>query len=183
MKFQRRRFLQLATGMAVLPPLSRIASAQSYPSRPVRIIVGFSPGGAVDLYARLIGQWLSDRLGQQFVVENRAGAGGNLATEAVTKAVPDGYTLLMCGGNDAVNPALYSNLNFNFIRDIAPVARISHGIGVVVVHPSFAAKTLPELIAHAKANPGGIAVASSGIGSAQHLYLELFKVAAGVDML
>jgi tripartite-type tricarboxylate transporter receptor subunit TctC len=183
MKIPRRRFLRLVAGAAALPALSRIASAQSYPTRPVHIIVGFSAGGATDVYARLIGQWLSHRLGQQFIVENRAGAGGNLATEAVIKAVPDGYTLLMCAANDAVNPAFYSNLNFNFIRDIAPVARITRGMGVLVVHPSFTAKTVPEFIGLAKANPGRIVVASSGIGSAQHLYLELFKVTAGVDML
>jgi tripartite-type tricarboxylate transporter receptor subunit TctC len=179
----RRQFLHLAAGAAALPAVSQIAKAQSYPTRPVRIVVGFAPGGASDIYGRLIGQWLSERLGQQFIVENRAGAGGNLATEAVAKARPDGYTLLLTGANDAINPALYSNLNFNFVRDIAPVARISRGVGVLIVHPSFSANTLPEFISRAKANPGKIAVAHAGAGSAPHLYLLHFQVMAGVSVL
>ena len=183
MKLLRRKFLHLAAGAAALPFTRRIARAQAYPSRPVRIMVGFAPGGGSDLYGRLIAQWLSERLGQQFIVENRAGAGGNLATEAVVKAAPDGYTLLHIGTNDALNPALYNNLNFNFLRDIAPVAGINRGMGVLLVHPSFPANTLPEFIAHAKANPGKIAVAHAGVGSSPHLYLLHFQVMAGVDVL
>jgi tripartite-type tricarboxylate transporter receptor subunit TctC len=157
--------------------------AQAYPTRPVRIVVGFPPGGVLDLFARLIAQWLSERLGQPFIVENRAGAGGNLAAEAVVKAPPDGYTLLQIGAHNAWNVALYDNLSFNFIRDIAPVASIYRGPGVLVVHPSFPAKSVPELIAHVKANPGKINLASGGVGSAQHVYGELFKMMTGVDML
>jgi tripartite-type tricarboxylate transporter receptor subunit TctC len=183
MKLPRRNFLHLAAGAAVLPAVSRIASAQTYPSRPVRLIAGFPPGGVLDLFARLIGQWLSERLGQPFIVENRAGAGGNLAAEAVVKAPPDGYTLLQIGAHNAWNVALYDNLTFNFIRDIAPVASIYRGPAVLVVHPSFPAKSVPELIAHAKANPGKINMASGGVGSAQHVYGELFKMMTGVDML
>jgi len=149
----RRHVLHLAAGAAALPAASRIARAQAYPSRPVRLIAGFPAGGVVDMYARLISQWLSERLGQQFVVENRAGAGGNLAVEATIKAPPDGYTLLMIGSNNAWNVALYDNLNFNFVRDIAPIASIYRGSGVLVVHPSFPVKSVPDLIAHARANP------------------------------
>jgi tripartite-type tricarboxylate transporter receptor subunit TctC len=163
--------------------VSRIARAQAYPTRPVRIIVGFPAGGVLDLFARLIGQWLSERLGQPFIVENRAGAGGNLAAEAVVKAPPDGYTLLQIGAHNAWNVALYDNLSFNFIRDIAPVASIYRGPAVLVVHPSFPAKSVPELIAHAKSNPGKIIMASGGVGSAQHVYGELFKMMTGVEML
>jgi tripartite-type tricarboxylate transporter receptor subunit TctC len=179
----RREFLHLAAGAAALPAVSRVAQAQSYPARPVRLIAGFPPGGVVDVFARLIGQWLSDRLGQPIIIENRAGAGGNLATEAVVKAPADGYTLLMIGSNNAWNVTLYDNLSFNFIRDIAPVASIYRGPAVLVVHPSFPAKSVPELIAHAKANPGKINMASGGVGSAQHVYGELFKMMTGVDML
>jgi tripartite-type tricarboxylate transporter receptor subunit TctC len=183
MKLPRRNFLHLAAGAAALPAVSRIAGAQNYPTRPVRIIVGFAPGGVLDLFARLIGQWLSERLGQPFIVENRVGAGGNLAAEAVVKAPPDGYTLLQIGAHNAWNVALYDNLSFNFIRDIAPVASIYRGPAVLVVHPSFPAKSVPELIAHAKSNPGKIIMASGGVGSAQHVYGELFKMMTGVDML
>jgi tripartite-type tricarboxylate transporter receptor subunit TctC len=179
----RRHFLHLAAGAAALPAVSRIASGQAYPSRPVRLIVGFPAGGVLDLFARLIGQWLSERLGQPFIVENRAGAGGNLAAEAVVKAPPDGYTLLQIGAHNAWNVALYDNLSFNFIRDIAPVASIYRGPAVLVVHPSFPAKSVTELIAHAKSNPSKIIMASGGVGSAQHVYGELFKMMTGVDML
>jgi tripartite-type tricarboxylate transporter receptor subunit TctC len=183
MKLPRRNFLHLAAAAAVLPAVSRIARAQAYPSRPVRLIVGFPAGGVLDLFARLIGQWLSERLGQPFIVENRAGAGGNLAAEAVVKAPPDGYTLLQIGAHNAWNVTLYDNLSFNFIRDIAPVASIYRGPAVLVVHPSFPPKSVPELIAHAKSNPGKINMASGGVGSAQHVYGELFKMMTGVEML
>jgi tripartite-type tricarboxylate transporter receptor subunit TctC len=183
MKLPRRQFLHLAAGAVALPFTPHVARAQAYPSRPVRLIAGFPPGGVVDVFARLIGQWLSERLGQQFVIENRAGAGGNLATEAVVKALPDGYTLLMIGSNNAWNVTLYDNLSFNFIRDIAPVASIYRGPAVLVVHPSFPAKSVPELIAYAKSNPGKVNMASGGVGSTQHVYGELFKMMTGVDML
>jgi tripartite-type tricarboxylate transporter receptor subunit TctC len=183
MKLPRRRFLHLAAGAAALPAVSPIARAQAYPSRLVRLIVGFPPGGVADMFARLMGQLLSERLGQQIVVENRAGAGGNLAVETVLKAAPDGYTLLMIGSNNAYNMTLYDNLSFNFLRDIAPVASIYSGSGVVVVNPSFPVKSIPELIAHAKANPGKISMASAGVGTPQQVYGELFKIMAGVDML
>jgi len=182
MKLPRRRFLHLAA-CAALPAVSRIAAAQAYPLRPVRLVVGFPPGGVADLYARLIGQWLSERLGQPFIIENRAGAGSNLATEAVVRAPPDGYTLLQATAANAWNATLYDNLNFNFIRDIAPVASIYRAPAVLVVHPSFSAKSVPALIAYANANPGKINMASGGVGSAQHVYGELFKMMAGVDML
>jgi tripartite-type tricarboxylate transporter receptor subunit TctC len=178
----RRQFLHLAAGAAALPPVSHIAWAQTYPTRPVRLIAGFPPGGVVDVFARLVGQWLSERLGQPIVIENRAGAGGNLAAEAVVKAPPDGYTLLMIGSNNAWNVTLYDNLRFNFIRGIAPVASIYRGPAVLVVHPSFPAKSVPELIAYAKSNPGQINMASGGVGSTQHVYGELFKMMTGVDM-
>jgi tripartite-type tricarboxylate transporter receptor subunit TctC len=183
MKLPRRRFLHLAAGAAALPGVSRVAWAQAYPSRPVRLVAGFSPGGVVDVFARLIGQWLSERLGQPIIIENRAGAGGNLATEAMVKAPPDGYTLLMIGSNNAWNVTLYDHLSFNFIRDIAPVASVYRGPAVLVVHPSFPAKSVPELIAYAKSNPGKITMASGGVGSTQHVYGELFKMMTGVDML
>ena len=183
MKLPRRRFLHLAAGAAALPAVSRFAWAQTYPSRPVRLIVGFPPGGVADMFGRLMGQLLSERLGQQVVVENRAGAGGNLAVEAVLKAAPDGYTLLMIGSNNAWNVTLYDNLGFNFLRDIAPVASIYSGFGVVVVNPSFPVKSIPELITNAKANPGKINMASGGVGTPQQVYGELFKMMAGVDML
>jgi hypothetical protein len=154
MKLPRRGFLHLAAGAAALPAISRIARGQSYPSRPVRVVVGFTPGSAPDIIARLMGQWLSERLGQQFVIDNRPGGGGNIGTEAVVRAAPDGYMLLMVGGWNAINATLYDKLSFNFIRDIAPVAGIIVVPNVVVVHPSFPAKTVPEFIAYAKANPG-----------------------------
>jgi tripartite-type tricarboxylate transporter receptor subunit TctC len=183
MKLPRRKFLHLAAGAAALPAVSRFACAESYPSRPVRLTVGFPPAGAGDITARLIGQWLSERLGQQFIIENRPGAGGNLATEAVAKASPDGYTLLLTSSNDAWNATLYGNLKFNYIRDIVPVACVSRGMGVLVVHPSILANSVPELVAYAKANPGKLTVASSGVGSAPHMYWELFRSMTGVDML
>jgi tripartite-type tricarboxylate transporter receptor subunit TctC len=165
MKLPRRTFLHLAAGAAAPPAISRIARAQAYPSRPVRIVVGFPPGGSVDITARLIGQWLSERLGQPFVIENRPGAGSNIGTEAVVRAPGDGYTLLLVSQTNAVNATLYDKLNYNFIRDIAPVAGISREPNVMVINPSFPAKTVPEFIAYAKANPGKINFASGGNGS------------------
>jgi tripartite-type tricarboxylate transporter receptor subunit TctC len=183
MKFPRRRFLHLAAGAAALPAVSRAARAQAYPSRPVHIIVGFAAGSAFDILARLIGQRLSERLGQPFVVDNRPGAGGTIGTEAAARARPDGYTLVIIGSPDAINTTLYDNLGFKFIRDIAPVAAIARGPNVMVVHPSFPAKTVPEFIAYAKANPGRISMASAGVGSESHMAGELFKVMAGVDLV
>jgi len=183
MKLQRRRFLHLAAGAAALPAASRFAAAESYPSRPVHLIVGYAAGGPADIAARLIAQRLSERLGQPFVVENRAGANSNIATEAVVRAAPDGYTLLLATGSNVFNTALYDNLTFNFSNDIAPVASIMRTPGVMEVTPSFPAKTVPEFIAYAKANPGKINVASAGPGSAPHLYSELFKMMAGVDLV
>jgi tripartite-type tricarboxylate transporter receptor subunit TctC len=183
MRLPRRQFLHLSAGAAALPVASCFAFAQSYPTRPVRLLVGWPPGGAADVVGRLTGQLLSERLGQQFVIENRPGAGGNLAVEAALKAAPDGYTLLMIGSNNAWNVTLYDNLSFDFVRDIAPVASIVRGVGVLVVHPSVSAKSVPDLIAYAKANPGKINMASGGVGSPQHVYGELFKMMAGVDML
>jgi tripartite-type tricarboxylate transporter receptor subunit TctC len=171
----RRQFLHLAAGAAALPATSRVAMAQAYPSRPVRIIVGFPAGGGADIVARLIGQWLSERLGQQFIIENRPGAGTNIATEAVVRAPADGYTLLLVHSSNAMNATLYDKLNFNFIRDIAPVAGIMVVPNVMVVHPSVPAKTVPELIAYAKANPGKINIASGPIGAPAHVAAELFK--------
>ena len=183
MKLPRRHFLHLAAGAAALPALSRIAWAQAYPSRPVRIIVGFAPGGSSDITARLIGQWLSERLGQQFVIDNRPGGGTNIGTEAVVRAPPDGYTLLLATAANAVNATLYDKLNFNFIRDIAPVAGIIVFPNVIVVHPSVPAKTVPEFIAYAKANPGKINMASGQMGGPGHVAGELFKMMTGTDML
>jgi tripartite-type tricarboxylate transporter receptor subunit TctC len=183
MKLPRRNFLHVAAGAAALPIMSRIARAQAYPTRPVRIIVGFAPGGATDIMARLVGQWLSERLGQQFVIDNRPGAGGNIAAEAVVRAPADGYTLLQCGVPNAINATLYDRLNFNFIRDIAPVAGIIRDTYVVVVNPSVPAKTVPEFIAYAKANPGRISFGSAGIGSPNHVAGDLFKIMAGVSLL
>jgi len=183
MKLPRRKLLQLAAGAATLPALPWMARAQSYPNRAVRIIVGFGAGGSVDLFARLIGQWLSERLGQPFIIETRPGAGGNIATEAVVRAVPDGYTLLLVTAANAINETLFDKLNFNFIRDITPIATIHRGIGVMVVNPSFPVKSVPELIAYAKANPGKMNMASSGNGSAQHIYGEYFKMMAGADLV
>ena len=183
MKLSRRKFLYLAAGAMPLPTVSRIAMAQTYPSRPVRWIVGFPPGGGNDIFARLIGQWLSERLGQPFVIENRPGAGSNIATEAVVRASPDGYTLLLANAANAINASLYDKLNFIFIRDIVPIAGIVHVPVVVVVHPSVPAKTFPEFIAYAKANPGNLNMASNGNGTIPHLSGELFKAMAGVNML
>jgi tripartite-type tricarboxylate transporter receptor subunit TctC len=183
MKFDRRKFLQLtATGLAA-PVFPRAATAEDYPTRPVRIVAGFAAGGGVDITARLIGQWLNERLGQSFVVENRTGAGGNIGTEAVVGAVPDGYTLLLATVPNAVNAALYNNLKFNFIRDIAPVAGIIRVPMIILLHPSMPVKTVPELIAYAKANPGKVNMASAGNGSAPHMAGELFKMMAGVNMV
>jgi tripartite-type tricarboxylate transporter receptor subunit TctC len=183
MKLPRRNFLHLAAAAAALPAVSRIARAQIYPSRPVRIIVGFPAGGGADIVARLIGQWLSERLGQQFIIENRPGAGTNIATEAVVRALPDGYTLLLVHSANAMNATLYEKLNFNFIRDIAPVASIIVVPNFMVVNPSVPAKTVPELIAYAKANPGKINIASGPIGAPAHVAAELFKMMTGTDML
>jgi tripartite-type tricarboxylate transporter receptor subunit TctC len=183
MALLRRRFLHLAAGAVALPTLSRLAWAQTYPTRPVRILVGFPAGGPTDIFARLVGQWLSERLGQQFVVENRAGASSNIATEAVVNAAPDGHTLLLTAPANTINATLYDKLNFNFIRDIAPVAGIVRTIYVMVVHPSVPAKTVPEFIAYAKANPRKINMASAGNGTPQHIAGELFKMMAGVDMV
>jgi tripartite-type tricarboxylate transporter receptor subunit TctC len=183
MKPHRRSFLHLVAGTVALPAALRAESAQDYPRRPVRIIVGFASGSALDILARLIGQWLSERLGQPFVIEDRPGAGGNLAAEAVVRARPDGYTLLVGGSPDAINATLYENLNFKFLRDIVPVAGISRAPNVMVAHPSFPAKTVPEFIAYAKANPGKISFASAGIGSVSHVSAELFSVMAGIRMV
>jgi tripartite-type tricarboxylate transporter receptor subunit TctC len=179
----RRQFLHLAAGAAAVPMLSQIAKAQTYPARSVRIVVGFPAGGPFDTIARLMGQWLSERLGQPFVVENRAGAGGNIATEAVVRAPADGYTLLLVGAPNATSATFYDKLNFNFIRDIAPVAGIVREPLLVEVHPSFPAKTIPEFIAYVKANPGKINMASAGNGTPPHVAGELFKMMAGVDMV
>jgi tripartite-type tricarboxylate transporter receptor subunit TctC len=183
MKLPRRQFLHLAAGAAALPAVSRVAMAQTYPSRPVHWIVGFTPAGGNDIVARLMGQWLSERLGQPFVIENRPGAGTNIATEAVVNAPPDGYTLLLANLANAINATLYEKLNFNFIRDIAPVAGISQAPLIMVVNPSVPAKTVPEFIAYAKANPDKINMGSAGIGSAGHLAGELFKMMAGVSLV
>ncbi len=183
MKLPRRRFLYLAAGAAALPAVSRFAWAQSYPMRPVRLIIGYPPGGSADITARLIGQWLSERLGQPVVVESRPGAGTNIATEAVVHAPPDGYTLLLVAPANAINASLFEKLNHNFIRDIAPVAGIIRFPNVMVVNPSVPAKTVPEFIAYAKANPGKLNMASSGNGSTIHLSGELFKMMTGVNMV
>jgi tripartite-type tricarboxylate transporter receptor subunit TctC len=183
MNLARRRLLRLAAGAAVFPLVSRIASAQTYPSRPVRWIVGFAAGGLNDILARLIGQFLSERLGQPFVIENRPGAGGNIATEAVANAPPDGYTLLLIGSSNTINPSLYDKLNFNFLRDIAPVAGIVRVPLVMAVPASFPAQSVPAFIAYAKANPGRINFASGGNGSSLHVAGELFKMMTGTDMV
>jgi tripartite-type tricarboxylate transporter receptor subunit TctC len=182
-KLSRRKFFHLAAGAAALPAMSRIASAQAYPSRPVRIVLGFAPGQAIDIVTRIIGQWLSEQLGQQFIIENRPGAGGNIATEAVVRAPPDGYTLLAIGSNNMINVTLYEKLNYDFIRDIAPVASIYRVPQIMEVNPSFPAKTVLEFIAYAKAHPGEISFASAGNGSVAHVTGELFKMMTGVDML
>jgi tripartite-type tricarboxylate transporter receptor subunit TctC len=183
MKLPRRNFLHLAAGAAALPAASRIAWAQAYPTRPVRLIVGFAPGGTTDITARLIGQWLSERLGQQFLIENRTGAATNIATEAVVRAPADGYTLLLVTASNAINATLYDKLGFNFIRDIAPVAGIIRYPLVMQVNPSFPAKTVPEFISYAKSNPGKVSYGSGGIGTSIHVASELFKMMAGIEMI
>jgi tripartite-type tricarboxylate transporter receptor subunit TctC len=182
-KLLRRQFLQVAAGAAVLPAVSRIAWGQSYPTRPVHIIVGFTAGGSTDIGARLIGQWLQERLGQAFIVENRPGAGTNIATESVVRAPPDGYTLLMVGPSSTINATLYDKLSFVFLRDIAPVASLTRQPQIMLANPSLAAKTVPEFIAYARANPGKITMASAGVGSTGHLMGEFFKMMTGVDLV
>jgi tripartite-type tricarboxylate transporter receptor subunit TctC len=182
-KTSRRSFLQLAAASVALPIVPRLAKAQSYPNQPVRIMVGYAPGGSTDILARLIGQWLSERLGQQFLVENRAGAGSNIATEAVVNAPPNGYTLLLVTPANLINAALYPNLKFSFARDIAPVVLMTREPNVMVVHPSVPAKSLAEFIGFAKANAGKIAMASGGNGASSHISGEMFKMLAGVDMV
>jgi tripartite-type tricarboxylate transporter receptor subunit TctC len=179
----RRQFLHVAAGAAAPPVVSRFAWAQAYPSRPVRIIVGFPAGGPTDILARLVAQWLSDRLGQPVIVENRVGSNGNIATEALVRSAADGYTLMMVPSSLATNPAMYEKLNFNVLRDIAPVAGVISAPGIMVVNPTVPAKSVPEFIAYAKGNPGKINMASPGIGSQPQLYGELFKMMAGVDMM
>jgi tripartite-type tricarboxylate transporter receptor subunit TctC len=183
MKLPRRNFLHLAAGAAALPAVSRIARAQAYPSRPVRMVVPFAPAGTTDISARLIGQWLSERFGQQFVIENRAGANGNIGTEVVLRSTPDGYTLLMIDASPSINATLYERLNFNFVRDAALVATVARSPFILVIHPSVPARTVPEFIAHAKANPGRISYGSAGPGSTLHVAAELFKIMTGVDLL
>jgi tripartite-type tricarboxylate transporter receptor subunit TctC len=183
MKLHRREFLHLAAGAAALPAVSRIARAQAYPSRPVRIVAGFPAGSAPDILARLIGEWLSERLGQPFVIENRLGAAGNIATEAVVRASPDGHTLLLVVTANANNATLYEKLNFNFIRDIIPVASVVRNPLVMEVNPSLPVKTVPEFIAYAKANPGKLSFGSTGNGSTPHICAELFKTMTGVNMV
>ena len=183
MKLPRRSLLHLTAGATVLSALSRMAIAETYPARPVRIIVPFGSAGATDIVARVLGHWLSDRLGQQFIVDNRPGAGSNIGTEAVVRSAPDGYTLLLVGPPAAINASLYEKLSFNFMRDIAPVAAIVRFPNVMVVNPSVPATTVPELIAYAKANPGKINFASTGIGSSPHVNGELFKMMAGIEMI
>jgi tripartite-type tricarboxylate transporter receptor subunit TctC len=183
MRLSRRKFLLLSAAAVAPPVLSRAALAQAYPMRPPHIVSGFPPGGISDTYARLTAQWLSEHAGQQFIVENRPGAGGNIAAESVARAAPDGYTLLLTTSADAWNSTLYANNKFNLVRDLAPIAPVARGPGVLVVHPSLAAKTVPELIAYAKANPGKVTMASAGIGSAPHMFWELFRSQTGVNMV
>jgi len=183
MKFLRRRFLQLLGAAVALPAASPIAAAETYPNRPVLLIIGYPPGGSADITARLVAQWLAERLGQPFVIENRPGAGTNLATEAAVRAAPDGYTLFLVAPANAINATLYDKLNYNFIRDIAPVAGLIRFPNVVVVHPSVPAKTIPEFIAYAKANPGKLNMASSGNGSTIQMSGELFKMLTGVNLV
>jgi tripartite-type tricarboxylate transporter receptor subunit TctC len=182
MKIPRRKFLNLAAGATLLPATSRIARSDTYPSRPVHLIVFYTAGGGNDIIARLMGQWLSERLGQAFIIENRPGGGGNLGTEYVVRAAADGYTLLLSSTANTVNSSLYNNLDFDFARDIAPVASISYEPNIMVVNPTVPAKTIPEFIAYAKANPGKINFASAGIGSSQQMSGELFKMMAGIEM-
>jgi tripartite-type tricarboxylate transporter receptor subunit TctC len=182
MKLPRRTFLHLAAGAATLPAVSRIAWAEAYPTRPVHVVVGFSAGGGVDTIARLMGQWLSERFGQPFIIVNRPGAGSNIAAESVVKAIPDGYTLLQLNIANAINATLYEKLNFDLVRDIVPVAGIIRVPLVMLINPSFPTKTVPEFIAYAKANPGKINMASAGNGSPQHIAGEQFKMMTGVDL-
>lgn len=183
MRLPRRQFLHLAAGAALLPAVSRTAWAQGYPSRPIRLLVGYPPGGSADMTARLMGQWLSERLGQSFVIENRAGAGTNIATEAVVRAAPDGYTFLLVAPANAINATLYEKLNFDFLRDVEPIAGIIRFPNAVVVNPSVPVKSIPELIAYARANPGKLNMASSGNGSTIHMSGELFKMLTGINMV
>jgi tripartite-type tricarboxylate transporter receptor subunit TctC len=183
MKLPRRKFLHLAAGAAALPAISRIAKAETYPARPVRLVVGFGAGSTSDIYARLIGQWLSERLGQSFFIDDKPGAGSNIGTEAVVRATPDGYTLLMAASANAIGASLYDNLNFNFIRDIEPIAGPISNPYVMVVNPAVPAKTVPEFIAYAKANPGKINLGSAGVGTMLHLSGELFKTMTGIEMV
>jgi tripartite-type tricarboxylate transporter receptor subunit TctC len=183
MRLRRRRFLQLAAGGAAVPVLSRVARAEAYPARPVRIVVGLPAGSSPDIGARLLAQWLSERLGQQFIVDNRPGANANIATEAVVRAAPDGYTLLLAITANAISASLYENLSFNLVRDLAPVAGFARVPQVMEVHPSVPAQTIPEFIAYAKANPGKLNMASGGVGGTPHVAGELFKMMTGVDML
>ena len=183
MKLARRHFLNLAAGTAALPGLSRIAKADTYPSRPVHLIVPQAPASSTDIHARLIGQWLSDHLGQPFIVDDRPGAGGNVGTELVVRATPDGYTLLTVNSQNAISPALYPDLTFDFIRDIMPIGQVSFAPLVMEVNPSVPAKTVPEFIAYAKANPGKINMASAGVGGPQHLAGELFKSMTGLNLI
>ena len=183
MTYPRRAFLRLTAGAIASPAFLRSALAQTYPTKPVRIVVGFVSGSATDIITRLMGHWLTERLGQPFIIENRGGAGGSLATESVVRAPADGYTLLACGSWDATNSSLYDKLNYNFLRDVAPVASISRAPNVLVVHPSFPATSVPEFIAHAKANPGKVTYASAGIGTVAHMAGELFISMAGVNLI
>jgi len=183
MKYPRRKFLRLAAASAALPVFSLAAEPERYPARPVHLLVGYSAGGALDISARLIAQWLSEHLGQTFLIDNRPGDGSNLATEMVVRAPPDGYTLLEASASNAWNAALYDNLTFNFIRDITPIATVRRAGGVMEVNPSMPVKTIPEFIAYAKANPGKINMATAGVGSAPHLYGELFKMMTGLDLV
>jgi tripartite-type tricarboxylate transporter receptor subunit TctC len=179
----RRQFLRLAVGAAALPAMSCDPGVQSYPSRPVRLVVGYAPGGTTDIAARLTGQWLSDRLGRRFIIENQPGANGIIATEAVVRAPADGYTLLMLNTSNAINATLYEKLNFVFVRDIAPVASVLSVPNLMVVHPLFPARSVPEFISYAKANPGKVNYGSSGIGSGLHVAAEMFKMMAGIDLV
>lgn len=182
MNLPRRQFLRLAAGATALPLVSRVASAQAYPARPVRLIVPFAAGGGIDIAARIVGQWLSERLGQAFVIENRPGAGGTIGTEAALRAPPDGYTLLQLGTFSTINTAVYGKLNFDFIRDIAPIASIFRVPSVMLVNPTFPAKSVPEFIEFAKANPGKLNMASGGVGGFSHAFGELFKMRSGVEL-
>jgi tripartite-type tricarboxylate transporter receptor subunit TctC len=180
---RRRQVLHLAVGAAALPTVSRFAAAQAWPSRPVTLVVGFAPGGAADIVARLIGQWLAERLGQPFIIENRLGASSNIATEAVVRAVPDGHTVLVVTSSNAVNAAMYDKLSFNFARDIVPVAGVVRAPNFMVLSPTVPAQTVPDFIAYAKANPGKVNFASGGVGTSVHMYGELFRIMAGIDMI